>query len=549
MRERGRGKAGTESDGQKDEERRRGSASAQKPSLDAVPRVLGMQRAIGNQAVTRLFAGGVLQPKLEVGPAGDRYEHEADEIAEQVMRNLTPSGPSAPAADEDARVRRSAPPGIVGLEGGPMAAETEAAIQSGRGSGSALPDGVRRSMEASFGTDFGGVRVHTGPSADGLNRSLSSKAFTVGGDIYFARGQYQPATKEGQTLLAHELTHTIQQGAVGKIARKPGDGSPVVQRALGVNNPLAVNDVATVKRVDAKVWILEGHQHDSVVIKMEPFQGGEGAEGFAARHEYVTYLAEQVLAGVPGATALTPTEVALLSQLPAEQDPQHHGGPGHTLTDYVTTPGAPYLYLKVERVAMGKNLEARINAQQQGGGGGGGAWGHALTPLKVITAPGTLRELGKQAAFDLVVNNPDRFRPIDEGYPGGRVNMKNIDFNQNARPIAIDNLDPNNRILTSEEAQERNAPEWEGGPHVLTKRARSSYAAATVTDLMTAIGGIATDRQTLKPYILEFRTGMEEAVTTMKGLAGVLRLKGMGDRGKKQKVGNLIANRLDQLQQ
>jgi hypothetical protein len=66
---------------------------------------------------------------------------------------------------------------------------------------------------------------------------------------------------------------------------------------------------------------------------------------------------------------------------------------------------------------------------------------------------------------------------------------------------------------------------------------------------MTAIGGIATDRQTLKPYILEFRTGMEEAVTTMKGLAGVLRLKGMGDRGKKQKVGNLIANRLDQLQQ
>jgi hypothetical protein len=66
--------------------------------------------------------------------------------------------------------------------------------------------------------------LHTGASADQLNRSLESRAFTIGGDVFFARGQYQPGSGPGQALLAHELTHTVQQGAVS--------GSLCVQRAL-----------------------------------------------------------------------------------------------------------------------------------------------------------------------------------------------------------------------------------------------------------------------------------------------------------------------------
>jgi hypothetical protein len=191
---------------------------AAKATFDSAPGLLGLQRSIGNQAVFRLVTGGVLQAKLQVGPAGDSYEREADQVAAEVMRNLAPS---VTADEEQPRVRRSAEEAVVGLEGGPLAADTEAGIQQGRGGGTRLPDPLRRSMEGSFGADFGTVRVHTGPSAHGLNRALQSRAFTVGGDIFFARNQYQPQSRAGQSLLAHELTHTIQQGASGP-AVSPG---------------------------------------------------------------------------------------------------------------------------------------------------------------------------------------------------------------------------------------------------------------------------------------------------------------------------------------
>jgi hypothetical protein len=208
--------------------RRPAPRSAVPAAFDRGPGVVELQRSIGNQAVYRLVAGGVLQAKLQVGPAGDSYEREADRVAAEVMRNLAPS---VTPDDEQPRVRRSADEAVVGLEGGPLGADTEAGIQQGRGGGSRLPDPVRQSMESSFGADFGGVRVHTGPSAHGLNRALQSRAFTVGGDIFFAHNQYQPHSRAGQSLLAHELTHTIQQGASG----------PTVAPGAGATQRLAVD--------------------------------------------------------------------------------------------------------------------------------------------------------------------------------------------------------------------------------------------------------------------------------------------------------------------
>jgi hypothetical protein len=67
-------------------------------------------------------------------------------------------------------------------------------------------------MGQAFGADFAGVRVHAGGPADGLNRALSARAFTIGNDIFLREGAYNPGTSGGRELLAHELTHVVQQG-------------------------------------------------------------------------------------------------------------------------------------------------------------------------------------------------------------------------------------------------------------------------------------------------------------------------------------------------
>ena len=83
-------------------------------------------------------------------------------------------------------------------------------------------------MERSLEADFRGVRVHTGAAADHLNQSLGARAFTVGQDIYFRQGEFDPGARGGRTLLAHELAHVVQQNGVGeRIQRAPADPPPV----------------------------------------------------------------------------------------------------------------------------------------------------------------------------------------------------------------------------------------------------------------------------------------------------------------------------------
>lgn len=87
----------------------------------------------------------------------------------------------------------------------------ERAIDSQAGSGSAMDHATRQSMEGAFGTDLSGVRIHNDSQADTLSAELSARAFTRGNDIFFSAGEYNPATGDGQRLLAHELTHVTQQ--------------------------------------------------------------------------------------------------------------------------------------------------------------------------------------------------------------------------------------------------------------------------------------------------------------------------------------------------
>ncbi|MFM6122295.1 MAG: DUF4157 domain-containing protein, partial [Sphaerospermopsis kisseleviana] len=90
-------------------------------------------------------------------------------------------------------------------------ADLETSINQARGGGQPLGDNIRKPMEQAFGADFGGVKVHTDSHSDGLNRSVQARAFTTGQDIFFRQGEYNPGSRGGQELLAHELTHVVQQ--------------------------------------------------------------------------------------------------------------------------------------------------------------------------------------------------------------------------------------------------------------------------------------------------------------------------------------------------
>src|SRR3984893_8876253 len=85
-------------------------------------------------------------------------------------------------------------------------------LSSSKGSGVPLPMSTREHMESSFGADFSNVRIHAGSDAMQMNRDLNAQAFTHGSDVYFNSGKYDTGTKQGQHLLAHELTHVVQQG-------------------------------------------------------------------------------------------------------------------------------------------------------------------------------------------------------------------------------------------------------------------------------------------------------------------------------------------------
>jgi hypothetical protein len=108
--------------------------------------------------------------------------------------------------------------------------ETAQRIDRERSSGRPLDSAVQAKMGDALGTDFSTVRVHTSPAADQLNRTLNARAFTTGQDIFFRGDAYQPASSSGQQLIAHELTHVVQQatGAVGSgsggmTVNAPGD--------------------------------------------------------------------------------------------------------------------------------------------------------------------------------------------------------------------------------------------------------------------------------------------------------------------------------------
>ncbi|MCB0088117.1 MAG: DUF4157 domain-containing protein [Caldilineaceae bacterium] len=180
--------------------------------------LLQLQAAYGNRYVQQIMgeshaaptASPVIQTKLVLGPTDDPYEREADRVAQQATGPATSLSRRATPLTNTAIGRMSTQPGTTD---GNVNASVQQGIQSARGGGHSLPDAVRTQMEQSLGADFSGVRIHTGARADQLNQSLQARAFTTGQDIFFRRGEYNPSGQSGQQILAHELTHVVQQGA------------------------------------------------------------------------------------------------------------------------------------------------------------------------------------------------------------------------------------------------------------------------------------------------------------------------------------------------
>lgn len=190
-----------------------------------------------------------LQTKLTVNTAGDIYEQEADRVADQVMCMNEPRGhseppenkvknkintripklkPNAPVQrqeepeqegeDEEILLQTKATPGHTP----PVFPRVASNIQGIKGGGRPIPADERAFFESRMGKDFSRVRIHTGSKAVEAARTIQARAFTYGNSIVFNKGQYSPYSQEGKRLLAHELTHVVQQQkSADVIQRKP----------------------------------------------------------------------------------------------------------------------------------------------------------------------------------------------------------------------------------------------------------------------------------------------------------------------------------------
>lgn len=187
-----------------------------------------LQRRLGNQGSAALIA----KSSLRVSSPQDASEREATSKASEVMRRSTPVAPVSAVGTADLQrcdCGHGGEHAVQLKEAGPAPASRDVSgeIHSSMSGGSPLPVGVRGFMEPRFGANFGNVRVHTGERAAELSQNLNAHAFTVGNHVFFGKNQFQPETGPGRELIAHELTHTIQQGAV---AQRSAVGEMVVQR-------------------------------------------------------------------------------------------------------------------------------------------------------------------------------------------------------------------------------------------------------------------------------------------------------------------------------
>lgn len=169
-----------------------------------------------------------IQPKLKIGSPNDQYERQADRVAEAVVSSPAPNIQQQSLEEEETLQRKCAEcekeEGLQMKSDSGLGANTtppgiSQKIQNA-GGGTQLPDSVNSEMSQKIGADFSNVNIHTGPKSSRLNQSLGARAFTHGNNIFFNSGEYNPESREGKRLLAHELSHVVQQQSAVNILQK-----------------------------------------------------------------------------------------------------------------------------------------------------------------------------------------------------------------------------------------------------------------------------------------------------------------------------------------
>jgi uncharacterized protein DUF4157 len=194
------------------------------------PPIWRLQRALGNRTMNSLLRSPIIQPKLTVSHPDDPYEREADRVADQVMRMSEPSGLAPIGIGPSGAAQRKCACDGAGGDCAECKERDVSTLQRTasnhvepkhvpsivhevlRSPGQSLDTSTRAFMEPRFNQDFSGVRVHTDNRAAQSARAVNALAFTVGRNIVFSAGQYNPKSTHGQRLVAHELTHVVQQG-------------------------------------------------------------------------------------------------------------------------------------------------------------------------------------------------------------------------------------------------------------------------------------------------------------------------------------------------
>jgi len=164
-----------------------------------------------------------IQAKLTIGEPGDKYEQEADWVASQVVQQI--NAPTSVKSSQGQSVQRTEVPEEEEIQVKPentslqrkeaiarweASMDLDTAINSAKGGGQSLDAGLQGSMGQAMGADFSGVKVHTDAQSNQLNQSIQAKAFTTGQDVFFRQGAYEPGSRGGQELIAHELTPVMQ---------------------------------------------------------------------------------------------------------------------------------------------------------------------------------------------------------------------------------------------------------------------------------------------------------------------------------------------------
>ena len=211
-----------------------------------------------------------LQAKMRIGGSSDRAEAEADAVAERVVTMSTPSAGSFAMAGRDPVLAELA---IQRSSREPMGASTLSPEQRAglsqlrREGGAPLSTSLRAYMEPRFGHDFSDLRLHTGAGAGALADSLGARAFASGRDLVFGPGEFRPSTQAGKRLIAHELTHAIQQrghrGGEAPIQRKQSNrtsrqkgGGPALGRVYR-----SVRDLLRIRCMNEAAFrsLMDGH--------------------------------------------------------------------------------------------------------------------------------------------------------------------------------------------------------------------------------------------------------------------------------------------------